>query len=193
MKRLAAAIVVAQVLVWAHSALAQTPVEDSVTGSGDGGFSSCCFFGFRIDAHSGPSGETPTGTASFSPSQFGTFTGPVTCLHVDGNAATLNFVVIGDPSGPHVFTFTVIDSSSGDRFVSNVDKRAPTDCSPLDSAPDLIDPGGDIVVVDAQPLPIIKDECKNGGWRAFGVFKNQGDCVSFVATGGKNLPTKKPG
>jgi hypothetical protein len=25
-----------------------------------------------------------------------------------------------------------------------------------------------------------------------GVFKNQGDCVSFVATGGKN-PAKKPG
>ncbi|MBM3218471.1 MAG: GAF domain-containing protein [Candidatus Rokubacteria bacterium] len=26
------------------------------------------------------------------------------------------------------------------------------------------------------------------GWQTFGVFKNQGDCVSFVATGGKNKP-----
>jgi hypothetical protein len=33
--------------------------------------------------------------------------------------------------------------------------------------------------------PTTKDECKNGGWRDFGTFKNQGDCVSFVATGGK--------
>ncbi len=37
-------------------------------------------------------------------------------------------------------------------------------------------------------LPVSKDECKNGGWEAFGVFKNQGDCVSFVATQGKNEP-----
>jgi hypothetical protein len=37
-------------------------------------------------------------------------------------------------------------------------------------------------------LPTTKDECTNGGWRDFGVFKNQGDCVSFVATKGKNPP-----
>ena len=28
--------------------------------------------------------------------------------------------------------------------------------------------------------PATKAECKNGGWRTFGTFKNQGDCVSFV-------------
>jgi hypothetical protein len=32
------------------------------------------------------------------------------------------------------------------------------------------------------------DQCKRGGWEDFGVFKNQGDCVSFVATGGSNPP-----
>ena len=37
----------------------------------------------------------------------------------------------------------------------------------------------------ATRFPSTKDECKNGGWQTFGVFKNQGDCVSFVATGGK--------
>jgi hypothetical protein len=37
-------------------------------------------------------------------------------------------------------------------------------------------------------VPISKDQCKNGGWRSFSnpSFKNQGDCVSFVATGGRN-------
>jgi hypothetical protein len=40
----------------------------------------------------------------------------------------------------------------------------------------------------APPLPTSKDQCKNGGWRTYGVFKNQGDCVSFVATRGKNQP-----
>jgi len=36
-----------------------------------------------------------------------------------------------------------------------------------------------------------KDQCKNGGWQSnfpAGTFKNQGDCVSFFATGGKNQP-----
>ena len=37
-------------------------------------------------------------------------------------------------------------------------------------------------------MPTSKDDCKKGGWQAFGVFKNQGDCVSWVATGGKNPP-----
>jgi hypothetical protein len=27
-------------------------------------------------------------------------------------------------------------------------------------------------VIDAQPLPTTKDQCKNGGWKQFG-FKNQ--------------------
>jgi signal peptidase len=40
----------------------------------------------------------------------------------------------------------------------------------------------------ARSLPTNKDQCKNGGWKKYGVFKNQGDCVSFVATHGKNPP-----
>jgi hypothetical protein len=34
--------------------------------------------------------------------------------------------------------------------------------------------------------PRTKDECKNGGWRDFGIYKNQGDCVASVATQGRN-------
>jgi choice-of-anchor C domain-containing protein len=45
-------------------------------------------------------------------------------------------------------------------------------------------------VVIIETLPGNKNECKKGGWKTFGVFKNQGDCVSYVATGGKNLPAK---
>jgi hypothetical protein len=40
-----------------------------------------------------------------------------------------------------------------------------------------------------EPQPT-KDSCKKGGWQNFtsspGPFKNQGDCVSFFASGGKN-------
>jgi len=39
--------------------------------------------------------------------------------------------------------------------------------------------------------PTNKDQCKNNGWQTLAdvnnrAFKNQGDCVSYVATGGKN-------
>lgn len=34
-------------------------------------------------------------------------------------------------------------------------------------------------------LPTSRDECKSGGWRAFAIFKNQGDCVSFVSRSGR--------
>jgi streptogramin lyase len=30
------------------------------------------------------------------------------------------------------------------------------------------------------PLPTSKDQCKNGGWRNFPQFKNEGQCVAFV-------------
>ncbi len=42
--------------------------------------------------------------------------------------------------------------------------------------------------VTCAPRPTSKQQCKDGGWRRYGVFKNQGDCVSFVATGGRNAP-----
>ena len=39
-------------------------------------------------------------------------------------------------------------------------------------------------------LPTTTAQCLKGGWQTFGVFKNQGDCVSFVASKGKNPPSK---
>jgi hypothetical protein len=180
MRRSVAACVMALGLLLIPTAAAQTPTQDSVTGQGSGGFGRQSF-SFRIDAHSGPNGEAPAGTASFTAFLFdATFTGPVTCLAANGDAATLNFVVT-NPSNPaesHVFTYTVIDSPAGDRFTNGIDQRAPTDCSALSAFPGPIT-SGDIVVVDGQP-PTAKQQCKDGGWRAYGIFNNRHDCVSFV-------------
>jgi hypothetical protein len=43
----------------------------------------------------------------------------------------------------------------------------------------------------AAATPTSKDQCKDGGWQTFTdpSFKNQGDCVSYVATHGKNAPS----
>jgi hypothetical protein len=47
------------------------------------------------------------------------------------------------------------------------------------------------VPVTAPSGPTAKSQCKKGGWKTFTSpkFKNQGDCVSFVATHGKNEPS----
>ena len=69
-----------------------------------------------------------------------------------------------------------------------------SDNAPLNYNPDQQDLDNDGIgdVIDHTVLPINKDQCKNDGWKRFYdgsvKFKNQGDCVSFVATGGKNLP-----
>ena len=44
---------------------------------------------------------------------------------------------------------------------------------------------------DPPELPVSNDDCKNDGWKRFNAtaaFKNQGDCMSYVATRAKNPP-----
>ena len=42
--------------------------------------------------------------------------------------------------------------------------------------------------VQVPTVQTAKDQCKDGGWQSFSspAFKNQGDCVSYFATGGRN-------
>jgi hypothetical protein len=48
---------------------------------------------------------------------------------------------------------------------------------------------GQLQVPATTSAPTTKDQCKDGGWKNFNpAFKNQGDCVSWVATQGKNPP-----
>jgi hypothetical protein len=54
-------------------------------------------------------------------------------------------------------------------------------------------PNGTVAIkITATPTlvgpPTNKDQCKNGGWMSFNnpSFATQGDCVSFVSTGGRN-------
>lgn len=46
------------------------------------------------------------------------------------------------------------------------------------------------VTFTQPPRPTTAGQCMKGGWQSYGVFKNQGDCVSWVATHGKNPPGK---
>jgi hypothetical protein len=177
---------------------AQTAAQDSVTGSAGFfvfGFPSPIILSVTFDdVHSGPSGENPGGTVTLNVRLAGTLVGEVTCLNVNGNQAAMVFrfpsrdnpvggvAEVQDNDGAGQDTATI-----GFVFVQD---PLPTTC-PIVGVGGPI-PGGDITVVDAPPLPTSKDQCKNGGWETYGVFKNQGDCVSYVATKGKNPPANSP-
>lgn len=49
-----------------------------------------------------------------------------------------------------------------------------------------------VVPPQQSAMPDSIDDCKKDGWRRYGVFKNQGDCVSYVATHGGNPPAGTP-
>jgi hypothetical protein len=139
---------------------------------------------WELHATSGPNGENPSGLVRFSngPANFG---GPVTCLNVSGDTATITFVsdpsIISQPpiNAEGNITVTVTDDQP-DTFASGGQASTPTECpqSPPDTSGVEQLSNGDITVVDAQ-APTAKAQCKNGGWKEFG-FKNQGRCVAFV-------------
>jgi hypothetical protein len=191
MKRSVAAAFVVLAVVLAPSAAGQVPAQDSVTGSATTGIGRA-FTAFTFDVHSGPSGENPTGTVVFD-----TFFGRigelgVTCLSVSGNRASMLVEAPPNTSGIVGVAVAVEDDGPGtDRIDFHVLSVLPGDCS-LPSQ--VFEPTvfGDVTVVDAPPLPSSKDQCQNGGWRSYPGFKNQGDCLSFVATGGKNPPAGSP-
>jgi hypothetical protein len=149
--------------------------QDSVTASGSLSF--CGGGQFQINAQSGPNGENPTGQVTGC----GTvLSGPVTCLNVQDNNVALLTAQATSVFGPVVFKVVDNDPSGTDHIYAMT--GIGTDCA--------VDPGnfdlgftGSLEVFDAPPLPTSKDQCKNGGWRNYPQFKNQGDCVSFVENG----------
>jgi hypothetical protein len=78
-------------------------------------------------------------------------------------------------------------------------QQVPTPTGTVTGADVLIDVQGtadlsNITFNGVTEVPVVAPtsfaQCKNGGWKTFTspAFKNQGDCVSFVATGGRNGP-----
>jgi hypothetical protein len=125
--------------------------------------------------------------------------GPVTCLAVSGNRATIAFAVdpggISEPDHRGHLIFVQDNGSPGaGRDLANEQRTTevvrtcspPTDeqLVPFPFIPIRPQPiqSGEIVVHDFVPpsRPSSKEQCKNGGWRQFS-FKNQGACVAFVA------------
>jgi hypothetical protein len=194
-KLLLSVLVLGMALSLPVAAPAQAPTEDSIVGYAIRPRDFQAFF----DVRSGPAGEKPIGSGSVGRDWVapGADFAAITCLAVTGNTAT--FVAALDPNGFEASTFlkfTGVDAgptfpdSYAFRLVSTADN--PFTCSHL--APENATVFRGFTVVDAHPpLPTSKDQCKNGGWKNFSGFKNQGQCISFVATKGKNPPATKSG
>jgi hypothetical protein len=201
-------------------ATAQGPSEDSVAGFAAVQEQVCVILtppyvqclvpdNYYFDVHSDPAGENPRGTVIFNTGErlgLRQDFGSVTCLAVDGNKASIGVNFSGfDFDAPHAAVVFVEDNGgAGDDRLGVQDlpagSSAPSICPPSSSAGVSLEPtypiefGNDhVTVTDAVAFPASKDQCKNGGWKTFGVFKNQGDCLSFVATGGKHPPGKAAG
>lgn len=189
---------------------AQSVAQDSVVGSAydcaDGAScepdpSTTAFTDITADAHSGPAGESPTGTMQWRERFLGDFRvseAQVTCLSVVGKTAVIGVTGTtlfsrlgfslqvaglirvtdggGPASGQDTFEFDINAQQAGPAL------PGPTDCSAFPTGrPVHRNDGGDLIVTDVAPLPTSKDQCKNGGWGNYGAsFKNQGQCVTFV-------------
>ena len=67
--------------------------------------------------------------------------------------------------------------------VSQFDVGAGGALSPKSPATVATGAGSYGVAVSPAQVPASKDQCKNGGWRNFPQFKNQGQCIAFVNRG----------
>lgn len=99
---------------------------------------------------------------------------PFTCPAVPADMDSLSA-----GSNIRMFALNVGDTSASDQGLDGY----------LDKV--VVNLDSDVTTYDFEPLvgpPTNKDQCKNDGWKTFNnpTFKNQGDCVSSVASQGKN-------
>jgi hypothetical protein len=116
-----------------------------------------------------------------------TFSQPIrdfSILVMNGEPLTVSYTVEGDSGTSHTRTLAPFGAET-----FSLTESAITSVSVRPTNPDPIWDFFIDNVTFKLPLATSTDQCKNGGWRNFPGFKNQGDCVSFVATNGKNQPS----
>jgi uncharacterized repeat protein (TIGR03803 family) len=127
-----------------------------------------------VHSFSGSDGATPTGALVQDGN--GNFYG----ITSDGGASGVGTVFQMAPSGVlitlHSFSFSdganpvggLLQATDGNFYGTTVGGV----------------PGGTVfTIAPLPPPPTNKDQCKNGGWKIYLIFKNQGDCIQFVNTG----------
>jgi choice-of-anchor C domain-containing protein len=127
-----------------------------------------------------------------------------------GNTYTVSFSLAGNPAGPPTEKTVEVTATGGTTGLYSADvaglvlptmqwttetyeflaTSASTTLTFTSTTAGAFGPALDNVAV-TESVPV-KDDCKDGGWQSMidntgNSFKNQGDCVSYFATKGKNL------
>jgi hypothetical protein len=170
-------------------------------------------------AGASPSGIVSLRDVGLTPGGTTTTTANVTCLAVSGNGAIIGVAGKRTQGGfppepvsiPIAGLFRVVDGGGPGSGADTIEGAlqtgpnngpplpGPTTCStfpgqfpgPGSEFPAFVNASGDLVVVDAPPRPTTKDRCKHGGWKKYGIFRNQGRCVSY-SVGSATLPLFGP-
>jgi choice-of-anchor C domain-containing protein len=175
--------------------------------------------GWSVDAGSvdwvGTYWPAPEGTMSIDMSGADAGTLSQTFETTIGNTYTVAFVMSGNPAGPPEVKTLEVSATGGTTGVYTHDTTgtdlttmvwtpqtysflatsASTTLTFVSTTATAFGPAIDAVAV-TEEVPG-KDDCKDGGWESMidtagNSFKNQGDCVSFFATKGKNLGAVAP-
>jgi len=154
------------------------------------------FFSGSFNAVSDAGGANPSGQVSYflgvGPTSGESVSATVVCLSVSGNTAVIGFQGTSVrpllPPVPVVGELVVADNGPADSLLDTVDLMPERVTGVANcAAPGPISfersVAGD-VIVHPPAVPTSKDQCKNGGWRNFPDFKNQGQCVGALVQRG---------
>jgi hypothetical protein len=102
-----------------------------------------------------------------------------------------NGVIVGTPGGPATYTLSQVLAACPSAVVAGFGVNIGTFNPSYDVLTDLVTFNDTTYDFEPYIVATDKDQCKKGGWQTVtdadgNPFKNQGDCVSYVATGGKN-------
>jgi len=161
-------------------------LRDTATAAGDNvSMNDFSAFSIDVDASSGPAGEDPLGTGSFTVLGY-LISGPVSCMKVTGNVAVLE---IDGPFPALPGTLSAIvrltDNGGGGQDLFEWYPVLPEigeDLNCETGAPGWLGGGpliGRAEVFDAPAGPTSRRDCKRGGWARYG-FKSKRKCFKFV-------------
>jgi len=102
-----------------------------------------------------------------------------------------NGVIAGTPGGPASYTLAEVQATCPDALVFQFGVNVGTNNPGYNVETDLFDFNGTTYNFEPFITATDKDQCKDGGWQnvtdsSGNSFRNQGDCVSYVATQGRN-------
>lgn len=152
------------------------PSGQSVTVSATGTWSAC--------PNGGQCDTGPDGAGGFPPS--GTYADP------SANSGTLIGSVDGGTTWSAIGAGPTVINGPGELLLATND--TPADICGFNSPQGCYaDNSGSVAAtITFNNVPTSASQCKKSGWQSLNdatgtKFKNQGDCVSYVATGGKNV------